>query len=411
MSDFVEALKSVFDCPCKKVNIKDYIINMDLRPYYEESSMIEKMKLKSRSLHSQVVSSATSKDEYLTYSNLNLESNSFKVKSIRSIESSLLKIDFSKQEEIFDLTEIKNQISKYLYIDLQTNRLKVFDHLFKNNFRLTGSIPLKAEISLGLVNPMEKPSEILCDISLGNGVSHECIFNICLGRKQSKDDSASINENYRIFIKTNDRPALNCELKSSTKSFEDQLSQTLNSNKITGNSNKIYFQISKAYVLKNNAESFVVLGTSHVFRIKTCDAERTFNHVNGFESDFSDADSSAGSTLDLTPQIRIKKYVLGTRQTKEFTFKSSDFKVTIGRNSSCDIPCADPNISKIHLTLFYCNEISQWIMMDGHDSRRSANGSWVLLERDWCCEMEAGVDYYFRYEKLKFCLGAARKSQ
>lgn len=403
MKDLVDGLKSIFNCPCKHVTIKDFDIGIDLRSYNDKSLSIDLAQAKSSFDNSHLVSTATSKvvsKEII--SAFKRDTENLKTLHEDSLQSSLCNIDCAKEEKII-IVDLADQVSRYLSVDFHTNMLNAYDNLFGNNFRLAQSIPLKAEISIGFADPTKTHQTAAYDVSLGMGISSDILFHICIIKQPVKALNACLTESNKVFLKTKVKSAICCDRKSNRASFEDQLSRTPDSSKFIGSHNKIYFQINKIFNLENDTETFVVLGATQMLKITASVVRNERTQLSGFKSDFSDVESSVDSTF--ISNIVIKLINFRTQKSKEFTFNSSKFKVTIGRNSSCDIPCADQSISKIHLTLIYSAENNQWIMMDGYKSKRSANGSWISLQNSCCYELETGANYFFRHGKSTFCIG------
>lgn len=84
----------------------------------------------------------------------------------------------------------------------------------------------------------------------------------------------------------------------------------------------------------------------------------------------------------------------------EFSFKSSQKLVRIGRSRINEISIQSNSFSKTQCNIYYNEELKKWYVQDGHDNIRSKNGTWVYLNR----EMEILDDIFIKIQEHFFAI-------
>lgn len=406
MSGFIKMVLSALNCPCKETNIKDSDILLDLNSHREKSELLVDFSKQSLA-YSLMETWATSKNKEVLRPKNSLV-NSINAEALTT--ATMLPVNVSNLSAarfaIPQLLSLENQqgSTKYISIDPKWNKIAIYENLQEGNFKLLERKSITQEMPLNIVDSAKSCNSN--ELVLGIGLYPKKFIGKCLNPSLLEETSEStLDYSNKYYIKLNDKATITNELKSERSCHKEKLTRTFdNTIERFSNSNKVYFKMKDAYELTANEETFVVLSNNYILKIKTFNPTETlFNTYDGSDCDRRNESLDSLRTSCLM-QISIKLYELGSQQSKEFIFDPTDFKVTIGRSSNCDIRCNDPSISKIHATIFYCIEEERWIIMDGHKAKRSSNGSWILLNENWCCQLQPGIKHYFKYTDFRFCI-------
>ena len=66
-----------------------------------------------------------------------------------------------------------------------------------------------------------------------------------------------------------------------------------------------------------------------------------------------------------------------------FYFKPDVDAIKIGRSNQCDVAIEDAVLSKIQANIYFNQEKECWYLEDGHNNKRSLNGTWLYLNEDY----------------------------
>jgi len=91
---------------------------------------------------------------------------------------------------------------------------------------------------------------------------------------------------------------------------------------------------------------------------------------------------------ELKKSIVVEMFYANNTQQYKYEYSIADSPITIGR-VKCTIKVNSSICSKKHTTLTYSEDDECWYIADGHKTKKSTNGTWIMLDRKFAIESDS----------------------